>query len=45
MSWALKKAALHHPARDEVVQLMATGCYRDQNNRRAQKLVGQIHRG
>lgn len=45
MSWALKKAALHHPARDEVVQLMVTGCYRDQNNRWPQKLMGRIHGG
>lgn len=45
ISWAFKKGTLHHPACAEVVRVMATGYYGDQNNKWAQKLVGQFGRG
>lgn len=45
ISWAFKKGALHHPARGEVVQVMAMGYYGDQNNKWVPKLMGQICRG
>lgn len=45
ISWVFKKGTLHHPACGEVVQVMATGYYGDQNNKWVQKLVGQFGRG
>lgn len=45
ISWAFKKGTLQHPACGEVVQVMATGYYGDQNNERVQKLMGQFGRG